>query len=105
MREIKFRAWDATAEYMNYNVQFTGHLNQLFTERPTIHYTQYTDLKDKNGKEIYDKDIVEWQGFKKPVDYSTELGCWMFGGLNFNGAMARRCEVIGNIYENPELLK
>ena len=113
MREIKFRVWlpDGLGTRMIYNPYLgRGTAQQIFTK----YCMQYTGLKDKNDKEIYEGDIVShWEGVHHskriinsvvefqdgafiPIaeefycDYRTEIG-------NFT--------VIGNIYENPELLK
>ncbi|AVK98866.1 hypothetical protein FCT18_14640 [Lysinibacillus sphaericus] len=71
---------------------------------------QYTGLKGKNGKEIYEGDIVKgwkdshWHDGKdrvlKEVEWIDEMG-----GFNIIQIEMRECEVIGNIYENPELLE
>jgi len=74
---------------------------------------QYTGLKDKNGEEIYEDDIVERGNIfsgttKKMKVYWNQNGCgWSLKSEKFNMAMSDLCDlrVIGNIYENPELLK
>ena len=64
---------------------------------------QYTDLTDKNGKKIFEGDIVEIDGKRYEVKYM--LGQF-FVGINIPIAYKRfDCEVIGNIHDNPELLQ
>lgn len=115
MREIKFRAWNKTLQKMvdlNGSIQ-TGHgLNSLFID-DDLDFMQYTGLKDKNDKEIYEGDIVNWGandaieiGFGWGDDaeaYGESFGV-LIGASVFCGAH-KDCEVVGNIYENPELLK
>lgn len=69
---------------------------------------QYTGLKDKNGKEIYEGDIVEKNGINYWIKW--EDGCFVIwrGEKNISfviGSHVSWCEVIGNIHENPELLE
>lgn len=82
---------------------------------------QYTGLKDKNGKEIYEGDIVETHGYKKELGGEAEIypirsavefdtGLWseqgfIGSGFTWSHGYDDHREVIGNIYENPELLK
>lgn len=128
-REIKFRGFSIDKKkwvYGNYNYTFErGYLSQGYDDVPprcyyidteTNYYEvysqsigQFTGLKDKSGKEIYEGDIIQegkrlWQvGFKD--------GC--FVGVDFKNATwdelinigYGNIEVIGNIYENPELLE
>ena len=121
MREIKFRAWvkDATTgERMCNRVRWLDLDNQRICTESGMQpdefiLMQYTGLKDKNGREIYEGDIligkerelicvvtVVWDrsGYWTYKGYSKELRGGYLTDL-------RRVEVIGNIYENPELLE
>lgn len=73
---------------------------------------QSTGLKDKNGKEIFEGDILGTNDglLNGVVEYRTDLGMWTNDLLRYNN-FERLCnvvsnrEIIGNIYENPELLE
>lgn len=110
MREIKFRAWDRDSKQwvfindQNFLLGVDGSINH----RPSTVLMQYTGLKDKNGKEIYEGDVVRrhWSG-DKPEDREVIFidGAFMWGGDKFRtGIDSNWAEIIGNIYESPELL-
>ncbi len=130
MRKIKFRAWDKTRQCWQYFV-ITPTLKQLeenlITFGSPIHqhlrhsrdiediYFQYTGIHDKNGKEIYEGDVVQTHfdkteqyeayteiGIVNITPYRTEIEDKKHGKYN---KFFSHSEVIGNIYENPELLK
>jgi uncharacterized phage protein (TIGR01671 family) len=117
-REIKFKFWLGHTKKMTYEHSLIdiAHLHWDFTE--DIIPLQYTGLKDKNDNEIYDGDIVkcllatepEDKGFIcKFKDYRWKFNNVrypdddFYGTVNYN-YIQQNCEVIGNIYENPELL-
>ena len=133
MREIKFRAWDKQnnkyfreccwLSFCPNGIRFmwtdSETDNMMVTELNDYELMQFTGLKDKNGKEIYEGDIVKYTvdlggGSKKTyigqVLWNSEWACWdiVSGPIHeFDWVKIARngYEVIGNIYENPELLE
>ena len=118
MREIKFRAYDSISKKMwEWEDIKDISLNEFLTKE---HYTimQYTGLKDKNGKEIYEGDVVS--GFQvagmADENYVVEFmyasfvfkrgdtGLRLGPGPEMFTLHNHEIEVIGNIHENPELL-
>ena len=103
MREFKFRAWNSDSKEMEYMEPYHGLYNISFIE-----YMQYTGLKDKNGKKIYEGDILEYEtGYREKVKY--EKGCFLTIGLTscdyLYSSLKLEPIVVGNIYENKELLE
>jgi len=140
-REIKFRAWDNSNQRMEYNVAILllwenavwphttdyYHSTQQWTDEDGMIYNpelmQFTGLKDKNGKEIYEGDIVKYNGFYEgdhfeeggiayitwdeeghSVCFDDKIGQMLYLCSTWDLAKNHGGEVIGNIYENPELL-
>ena len=122
MREIKFRAWIKElneireVEYINFwkkMISFPNkfckeyYLNADFDE---IELMQYTGLKDKNNEEIYEGDIVTLHNNKYKVIFNTEEARFVLRddefemNIPFTNNNNERMEVLGNVYENPELL-
>lgn len=114
MREIKFRAWDLFQNKMFENVS-TGTItvwgdNGESASSKNCVFMQYTNLKDRNGKEIYEGDVVKSQfpyndTFLINIDtvvWRNETSSFMLGPRMFHDKLI--LEIIGNIYENPELL-
>lgn len=130
-RKIKFRAWDKDRNEMfdvqaiyfqqdkiivSMPVKIKG-FEQLCVEKTNVELMQYTGLKDKNGKKIYEGDIVKYKDFSngaylfREQPLTKDVVTWnkdtcgykvKHMGLTFK---AETYEIIGNIYENPELLE
>lgn len=123
MREIKFRCWNKTGEWndekdeLSWQMidaeslsfeEFEPLIDLLTSDENSEIFMQYTGLKDKNDKEIYEGDIV--RDSRSNDIYIIEWGKYGFIQKEYDEPdtlleYPEYCEVIGNIYENPELLK
>lgn len=113
MHDIAFPSWNGAVEVWENNVP-QSKVQYLSQNGPALHgiLMQFTGRKDKNGKEIYEGDIVraKWGGIGSVVfDDGGFVSRWEDGNTTYrlceSDIALRELEVIGNIYENPELLK
>lgn len=115
MREFKFRAWHPGYQDRLNNIppvmlyeDYPGHCFMWLKEKQPIQVMQFTGLHDKNGKEIYEGDILSCpEMYPMQVAYDVEETA--FVRLDTDGTLyiilPTKNKVIGNIYENPELLE
>ena len=132
MREIKFRAWDKKKKKWLHGYKELGGCHILgetillgewcsveMARLNDIEVMQYTGLKDKNGKEIYEGDLLKYinpknQRKEQPlheVKWSDGKAKFVFIPIGGDGTdnphgmcSVERFEIIGNIYENPDLI-
>lgn len=120
MRPIKFRVWDKSLEEMRYSINIPSDyterngsldlINMFQTLNQRYVFMQYTGLKDKNGREIYEGDIFRDNDCFLWEVYWEDGSFWAKGGeydvsehlIEF---VPDWCEVVGNIYEHTHLLE
>jgi len=106
-RELKFRFWNGNTKEMHEQDE-TWDKFPLCGENEC--FMQFTGLKDKNGKEIYEGDVVRrWinsRGLMYPSMYKKNIITIEFKNSSWNikPRLLDRIEIIGNVYSNPELL-
>lgn len=119
MREIKFRAWDKVNKAFMSSEEFAIHdgdvmglcygneMDDVLTDQ--VELMQYTGLKDKNGVEIYEGDIVRlslgWITVKAEVKYSGSQFIVDIDSVMSRSLDAYLVKIIGNKFQNPELLE
>jgi hypothetical protein len=108
MRPIKFRAWDKKENRYWYSDQQGSEVGEALTRwltNPDRYIVeQFTGLLDKNGKEIYEGDIIEWRTKGNEKDRMALEFITRYGQVETQPTINITSEVIGNIYENPALL-
>lgn len=114
MREIKFRAWDVLNKKMlSWGEVFDLPAWEIFPGTPeqrAFEVMQYTGVNDKNGKEIYEGDIFQFSnGNLGEIIWSNlragfDVACSNAMPEELDRTLASSCEIVGNIYENKELL-
>ena len=122
MREIKFRVWDKEDKkirevtFINFYDEFVrldekADGSSIVRKLGEFELMQYTNLKDKNGNEIYEGDILLFDNAfndrKCEVKWREEENSWSVYynyEKGFYQKLKSDCEIVGNIYENPELL-
>ena len=125
-REIKFRAWDKECKRMlivdeiKWPTRFNnGWIENVATDGRSgssgvwedFELMQFTGLKDKNGKEIWEGDIIAISGAKWEIEWNFGMAAYfckaigVFSVYCLTNGTAKTMEVVGNVHENPELLK
>ena len=117
MREIKFRAWDKinkemiNVESINFQERRVYRDVVSYRDFNDVELMQYTGLKDEYDDEIYEGDIVTLHNSRYKVIFDNEgarfvlKDCFFEIGIPFKNNNNKEMEVIGNIYENPELME
>lgn len=122
MREIKYKVWDKILMCWSKNShKWINCGDGVITPDSGNRYIfiQFTGLKDKNGEEIYDGDVIQWDCWDEPILVSFWYGKFVVvyaptcrseieGECQTDDLCTfekREIEIIGNMYENPELLE
>jgi hypothetical protein len=134
MRDIKFRVWDKiNKEFSNHTNRdpfmdlsmgdifywerrqnedgvYEGDIILKDENKNRFVLQQYTGLKDSFGKEIYEGDILKWKNPEDSLNLVTVR--WTSEGMDYDGWITTdsipqcgECKIIGNIFENPQLIK
>jgi len=109
MRDIKFRAWNLEHSKMfdwNYIVEACWLAFDLSEGNNDEVIMQFTGLLDKNGKEIYENDVIETVIDGEFVIYQVCFDVDRdFNGWNVTPQDAEYADILGNVFENPDLLE
>lgn len=124
MRVIKFRAWDKdmremvsvdAIQFKDYSTKARPHIidqHNDIRDLDEIELMQFTGLFDKNGKEIYEWDILKSEDGILLVNWNQHFASfcldkkgWMYSHWFGESTDSKKCEVIGNIYQDAHLLK
>lgn len=117
MKEIKFRAWHEHSGMIEWDkLKDYVDLGNVLGVYPTLKVMQYTGLKDKNGKEVYEGDIInyveeDYLSHERMGKVVFEDFAWRITGDSYRRPFysstnaIEQVEIIGNVYENSELLK
>lgn len=110
MREIKFRAWNGGEMIRMEGISWSMFWDEVDQDHTDSVLMQFTGLKDKNDKEIYEGDLVRSYNEIQKVVWSKAGANFLLrnkkGSPRYFACRKRRIvEVVGNIYETPELLK
>lgn len=127
----KYRAWDSMRKEMNYKVMvgncdendenWTCPIIWIEEAKDWLHFDDYkhimlsTGLLDKNGQEIFERDVVDYKGRKAVIKWHGSYASFIYRFVDELHKrkpewdplylVYMRCEVIGNVYENKELLE
>lgn len=115
MREIKFRVWDGERLWHTASLSVTESFNSVAAHeeddldgfiddwlgRADCYIMQFTGLHDSEGTDIYEGDVVEWEGISITVE--SEKGAFWLGPEILLHRIG--CRVVGNIYEDKHLVE
>jgi uncharacterized phage protein (TIGR01671 family) len=124
-RKLKFRFWSPAGKAFIKDYKYSGLVDELFDEKDfdTLIPQQFIGLLDKNGKEIYEGDLVNFKtnntvclGDLDVMEWESEEVYWddyfcsfcferRYATTVYDKVMLETLEVVGNVFENPEKVK